>query len=317
MKILFITHRDGDYLASCLWDGLQQVFGEGNVYDAVGNQGLHLPVDVAYSYEKRDPRWNPMSRISGTRTGKMLGDEGDFDLMILNACFLRDFDWSLPAKLRERMKPRAKIAYVEGWDNAAEFHEPPAYMRITDCFRRELDPSIGYPFLRVWPLSFAAPERWFEGAENADRPWDTFYAGPLVASDVRWDMLAPVFQTRIKHTSLIATAGIGMDEYFAALRRSKIGLCPPGAAQSVAMRAFEIVACGAIPFFIGMPQWERDPWFGVDTSFSCQLASGLPDMLDGALRSNFEPMRLACVKHSREHHTTKARVMQMMGRMGL
>jgi hypothetical protein len=310
MKILFVTHRGGDYLASMIWDGAQSLFGEENVYDAVNNPGLHAGGD-----------WNPMSRISGTRQGKILGDEGDFDLMILNACFLRDFDWSLPGKLRERMKPRAKIAYVEGWDSAAEHHEPPTWMRISDCFRREIDPSIRYPFLRVWPLSFAAPERWFDGAESNDRPWDLFFAGAVDGSGdtspVRWDMLAPMFQTRTKHHSMIATGSIGMDGYFDMLRKSRIGLCPPGAAQSVAMRAFEIVACGAIPFFIGMPQWERDPWFGPDTSFSCQLASGLPDMIAAALRSDLEPMRLACIAHARQHHTTKARVQQMLERMGV
>src|SRR5215469_925488 len=96
MKILFATHDEADYLASCLWDGFQEVVGVENVYDAGNNFTLHEAPLVQSNYA-------PYHNVSSGRgNGKRLNIERNFDLLVLNACFLKNHDWHYAINLSHR-----------------------------------------------------------------------------------------------------------------------------------------------------------------------------------------------------------------------
>jgi hypothetical protein len=306
MKCLFVTRKGDDYIASGLWDGLCEMF-PGQVYDAVGNEGFHLGCPI-----------NPNARISGTRMARSLkdGDDGDdgFDLLVIMSCFLVDFSWEFVHNLMPRLKPTAKIAYVEGWDSAHEVHVP--HVSVHAVFRREIDPSCLYPY-DCLSCSFAAPQRWFPADYvERPRPWDVFWAGPFGADEARWDMLKEIFRTDYRHKSLVASNGMG-NAYYDMLKDSKLVICPPGAARSVSLRTFEAVSAGAIPIFVNMPAWRRNPWFNPDEHcFVCTLDQ-LPRTIDVALTLDLEWRRKKLLAHCLENHTTLARAKQLLKGVGL
>jgi Exostosin family/Glycosyl transferases group 1 len=324
MRVLFVTSRkDCDYLASSIWDGLQQLLGEENVVDAVNSPWLHKSTcDELCSAESPTAGHAPIIRgISGSREGASL-TQGmpKFDLMIVNACFMRERNWDFIEEGRELFcKEDAQIAYIEGWDAAWQV-EPPQ-MRVDAYFRKEIAPGVAYPMPPHY-LTFAAPERWF--IERLDlgmpRPIDLFFSGNpdacLPGQEVRRPMLANVFRTRKSHHSIIATHRMGYEQYFSLLRQSKFALCPSGADLTDSLRTFEAVACGAIPIFVGYPDHLRDPWFPNETCISC-TADTLPEHVDEALSHDSVPRRRALLEHARKYHTTVARARQLLERLGV
>lgn len=315
MKILFLTRNTDDYLATCLWHGLRSILGD-NVVDATGSPSLMLPSG------------SPNGRILGGIGGRSLNsgryDHQSFDLLVINACFLADHDWHLAITLRHQwLKDHDNVVLVEGADGANEVNAPP--FRVRAVFRREIDPSLQYGYgCSVYPLSFAAPPEWFYGSGcgySQDRPWDVFFAGPTDASPTRWSMMEKVWQTRGPHRSLIASRGIGMHQFFDDLKQSKLALCPPGAANSVALRTFEIAASGAIPIMIGLPAWTRDPWFqDGEHCFTCETVDSLPGTIDRALAMGDDglgAMRRRLVEHARQWHTTVARARRLLDVVGM
>jgi len=326
MKTLFLCCDTDDHLASVLFDGLQDLLGEESVYDASSCPSLHLGSGdnpnsriggsrVGHKLTETGTDGNMSTpRVGGTREGRRLGDEGDFDLMVINACYQRDHADDWPFTLCERMRPGAKYAWVEGWDSAHEWHTPT--LHVDACFRREIDPACKYPY-HPHSLMFAAPRRWF--AVNNDRPIDVFYAGNHSSNHHRWEVLSAMWQTKTKHRSIGASRGLDFDRYFSNLQQSKLAICPAGAADGDALRTWEAVAAGAIPIFVGYPVRTREPWFGPGMVCNCPTAADLPNMLDCILGEPemIQPMRERLQAHALAKHTTLARVRQMLNVLGI
>jgi hypothetical protein len=309
MKVLFVSSRSNDYVASCLWDGLGELLGENNVYDAVNAPSLHLGTDD-----------NPCSRISASRKGRTLSDnDGPFDLMVINACFLREYEWGLVRVLRERLTKDARIAFIEGWDSATEVHEPP--FPVDAIFRREIDPRRSYPYNRVGnkqphSLMMAAPRRWF--CHTDDRPFDVFYAANVETTPFRWDVLSKMWQTKTKHKSIGASCSITFSKYFDVLHTHKLAICPPGAGEcGDCLRTWEVVAAGCIPIFVEDKRYTREPWFADDECFRVQHPDMLPYKIDEALSMDLKPMRDKMQAHVLAEHTTAARASRLLKLTGL
>ncbi len=318
MKCLFIGPMDQDYLASCLWDGLQEVLGEENVVDAVDSPWLHKSSCDRLCDEESMRRLSspPILRsIGASREGRRLrkDDEGTFDLLVLNASFNRNEGWAWARAWLKWLKPGGKAAYVEGWD--APWHIYPPEMPVDAVFRKEIGHTISYPY-KSHHLTFALPLRMFvESAEGA-RSCDVFWSGNpnscLPGKPVRWPMLSRAFQTRKWHSSVIASRGLGWDVYWSLLRSCNLALCPSGADETDAMRTYEAAACGAIPVFVGYPgDRERDPWFSGEHCIDCTVET-LPAHLDEALANDQTPKRRALLEHARKHHTTRARAEKLL-----
>lgn len=316
MKVLFITSKTMDVLASCLYDGIQEVLGEENVVDAVGCPWLHK--SEAHDLCVPDSRANidhrpVVTNIGASREGKRLREEdkGSFDLLILHSSFNRDHGWDWARGWRGWLKPEGKVAYVEGWDAAWQIHPPE--MPVDVVFRKEISKTVQYPYEPLH-LSFAMPFRcFFPGAEVAKRHYDLSFVGNPdachPAHPVRWPALAKVFQTKRTHYSVIATRGLGFDAYYDLLRESKLALCPASADDADSLRTYEAVACGAIPIFVGYPDHIRDPWF--PDAFHCTVET-LADHIDEALGNDLSHRRHAMMQHAYKHHTTGARVKRLL-----
>lgn len=326
MKVLVVTSRHRDHLASALWDGMQSVLGEDNVVDAVGCPFLHRSSVLDYlaaSGERSESarRFNTAfvcQAMSGTREGRTWDrKESDFDLLVVHSCFTDDFDWSLVRDCSNYLKPAGKIAYVEGQDDAQYVLFPSA--SVDEVFRKEIDPAFAYPYDPVH-LTFGAPGRWFDGADvpEAARDIDVFFTGnPETNGAPRWRMLSKVFQSPRQFRAVAATCGLGWGNYFAMLRRAKFALCPSTAAGSDSTRTYEAVACGAIPVFVGYPDHARDPWFPPEVCCSCATVDELPDLLDSALSGHdLSPMRKRLREWALANHTTRARALKVLTTLG-
>jgi hypothetical protein len=348
VRCLFVTCRkDPDYISSCTWDGLQEVLGEDNVVDAVNSPWLHKSsLDAMYGTGPHPE----VRAISGSREGvsyKVLQSSGYFDLIVLHACFVRDLDWQWVKDLKG-INPRAKVAYVEGWDAAWDVTRPE--IPVDAYFRREINDSIPYP-MRPHHLSFAMPERmfpqttpkpsaldwarriveqikageplpprpteWWEG----DRPYDVFFAGNPRSCHpdrpVRWRMLRELFSTHTMHHSIACTGTLGgWEPYWEIMRQSKLALVPPGADDCESLRCYEAAAAGAIPILLCYPAYRREPWFPPETCFECGL-DGLADCIDHALSNDQTARRQALLEYARKHHTTRARAEKLLKVMGM
>jgi hypothetical protein len=209
------------------------------------------------------------------------------------------------------------VAYVEGWDAAWQIEKPE--MAVDAVFRKEISPLVDYPYSPVH-LTFAAPSGWFHPKQNMERVWDVVFIGNPDSVhprklNLRWDMMSQAFGTRTHHKAVMASRGIGYDAYFNILRTSKLALCPTAADSSDSFRTYEVVACGAIPVFVGYPDYKRDPWFPGETSISCEIAT-LAAHLDDALSHDLEPMRQRLRDHAVVHHTTRARAIKVLTTLG-
>jgi hypothetical protein len=319
MKVLFLTSRSNDYMASCLWDGLQEVLGEENVVDAIGCDWLHKSeLDVLcrdHGEAFPDLHHIPvLSAISGSREGRTWDDsEGNFDLLIAFSCVNRDLTDPSIASYRQLLRPGGKVAWVEAWDAAWQIVPPP--FAVDAVFRKEISPRVVYPY-DCHHLTFAMPRRLFlPHAESVPRPLDVFFAGNpdtcLPSHPVRWPMLSQVFRTKKTHRSVIASRGVGFHTYSGMLHQTKLALCPPGADDSDTLRVYEVAAYGAIPVFVGYPEYTRDHWFPSETCFRC-VPETLPEHIDEALAHSLDDRRKALVTHAREYHTTAVRAKRLL-----
>jgi hypothetical protein len=307
MRVLLATCASDDYLSACLYDGLQELLGEGNVSDAGFTGALHAGHNLG-----------PCARVGAWRVGRRLdASEGAaYDLLILNACLTRDHpDWHWAAMLREcHLRPGGRVALVEGHDGYNEVHLPP--FECDAYFRRELDPTFPYPYPKApHCLMMGAPRRWFELGEH-ERPIDVYYTAASLGTSHRWDVCAAAYQTKTRHRSIVGSTGVGMELYFSWLVQSKIALCPAGAGNCAdCLRTWEVVAKGAIPVFVGYPERTRDPWFEPDTYRRCPDASALPETIDALL--SMPPAKLADARRrllatALQDHTTVARAKRLL-----
>jgi len=309
VKILFVSGRHCDWLASTIYLGLIGRYGRRNVFDATGG----------------DRSMTGMPCF----TEPTLDDERGFDLLVINACFRANHDWhfilghcgvSSKGEPNARLKKTCKIAYVDGWDLAHEFYAPP--FAVDGVFRREIDPTLIYPYTPHW-LGFGAPKRWYRDADNERRPIDVFFGGSERSHPIRWETCREVFKAN-RHTAVISlhTEGYSLppEHYFEYLSRSKIGLCPLGGGGCEAVRTYETAAAGAIPLFVGKVLHDnQEGWFtpGFDCLYS-HTADGVPHLLDTCLNS---PEGMKALRENvlvtAKRHTVRARVNKMLRILGV
>lgn len=322
MKVLFVMCKQAtDHLGSVLWDGLCEVLGEENVVDAVGHRLLHSSMCGELPYRGYAP-WrfahaDVLSGISGRREGRVWdGSESGFDLLVLNAAFLREYGWEWAKRWAGALRAGGKVAYVEGWDSAHEIHTP--LVTPDAVFRKEIDPGFAYPY-SCHHLTFAFPSRWMhEDDLTCERPRDLFYSGTTHSHPDRWATLSAVFQSSARHQSVVASAHLGVSatEYFWHYRRSKLALCPASAEGADSLRTYEAVACGCIPLFVSYPPWRRDDWFSGKV-FECAGAGDVAAHVDAALARDLPAMRRELLAFAREKHTTRARAEKLLRLVGV
>ncbi len=306
MKVLFATSKYPDYISVQLWDGLQSILGKENVVDAANNFTLH-----------QENTGDQLGNIA--RQGEVLGDRHgrDFDLLVINACFMLHNDWQWINRLvAERLKPGARIAYVEGWDGAGEIWEPPIH--VDHVFRREIDPAVTYPYSPITPLQMSAPLRWFcePKKKMTERPLDITCLFHWNSSPIRWQCYQRVFEIDHHDKFIIAGGSLPYSMYRYCLENAKLCICPPGAGNcSDTMRIYEAVASGIIPVFVGHPYRMRGAWFAEDHAFFCPHPSDVPGTLSRILFTNdfdLQVMSDRLVQHGRTHHTTIARAATLL-----
>ncbi len=304
MKVLFATSKHPDYISGQLWDGLRSLLGNENVVDATGCDFLHRQDDSG-----------PIERTASP--GEILGDHRDFDLLVLNACFNRNHDWNWVQEIKAaRLKPGARIAYVEGWDGANEIYPVP--MHVDHVFRREYDPVIAYPYAPITPLTMSAPLRWFDEPRKkmADRFIDVICLSWWHAAPIRWECYQRVFDIAQRNKVVLAGGYLPYPMYWDRLKNSKLCICPPGGGNcSDTMRTYEAVACGTIPVFVGHPKRINDPWFASYDAFFCPHPNDIPPTLNRILSTNefdLQAMSDRLVQYGRTHHTTIARAATLL-----
>ncbi len=307
-RALYATAGHDDYIASCLWDGLQELLGWENVSCAGWNSGFH-------DYTRAGSAcW----RVGGHRTGTCLRHEDgvSYDLAVFNACHLNDHrDWHWGQNLLYRhLKPGGKVAVVEGGDGYNEVSYPP--FKVDGYFRREIRPGFPYPEAPTH-LTFSAPARWLEGSDSTRRKYDVLGVNSYFSHPMRWEILQRMFQTARRHVSLACSGAVSDDRWLDYLRSSKLCLCPPGGADSDCMRYAEAAACGAVPVFIGLPGKVREDWFSHENAFFCGSPNELPALLDHALGCDLDAMRGRLLDHVRRHMTTAAMARKVLSKVGL
>lgn len=320
MKVLFVTAKGRDHLALTLWHGLQEVLGWDNVVDAVGVPALSM--GYIEEPDERDESSRGFNTAFACRefavsgvAKTLLDTDKDFDLLVVNSCFIdaggrnQNAAWAEIDALRKHLKPDGKIAYVEGNDSAHYVCYP--QRQVDAVFKKEIDPAFPYPY-KPHHLTFAAPKHWFRES-GWRRDIDVFYTGnPDTNGCDKWRMSSLVFQTRRHHRAIVGSCGLGWADYLNALKRSKLALCPATAAGADSMRTYEAVACGAIPVFVDYPNFVREPWFPPEVCCSCKLED-LPDLLDSALDGHdLEPQRQRLRTWALEHHTAAARARKLL-----
>lgn len=300
MKVLFASHTGCDWLASTLYQGLLEVVGEENLFDACGGE-----------------RSIPGSSMQAKR---LMGSECGFDLLVLNACFLREFGWDwvcghLGVETRGvpggRLLPHAKIVYVEGWDLPWDINPPP--FACDAYFRREIQPGINYPY-PCEPMHFAVPEKLFDW--NVEKTVDVCCLINCKDIGVRHDILN-VLSSLKQYQIAVNGAGVPHADYVHTMKRAKLAICPPGAGSDC-MHQWEAVAYGAIPVFVGHPNVLRDPWFGDNQVFSCNSPAQLPDLIYHALHDcDLYAMRYNLYHQAKNYHTARRRAERLLRKVGL
>jgi hypothetical protein len=319
IKVLFATFDGADYLASCLWNGLVEVLGWDNVYDAGRNKEFARTGTYLES-SQNIVGWYRCKRLSDT-------NDSDFDLLVVNACFLRQENWRKVGQIRERLRPGGKVAYIEGWDDARDYNDPQApHDHLTGMvlpalnpdavFRREIEPGFAYPYLPI-SLDFAAPQRWFEETLTSpkERDIDVYFSGQLHTHPARRAGILDTIQRNVGHF-VFSSGKIPLAQHFEHLRRSKFALCPPGAAGCNCLRTYEAIACGAIPIMLGHPPRIRDPWLPSTTFVDCPNGH-LPDNLDYMVSQDWPDARRLLLEYGMEHHTTRARAVKLLKEVGI
>jgi hypothetical protein len=231
-----------------------------------------------------------------------------------------DFDSSKVYELAERLTAGGKIVWVDGGDDAHYALIP--QIGIDAAFRKEINPQHPYHGygVPVHHLTFAAPSRWFDDpTAEEDRYCDCVFIGnPETDGTDRYECCCKMFQTKRRLRNIAGSCGLGFSQYFNLLKRAKFGLCPAAAAGSESLRNYEVIACGAIPIFIGLPPWRRDPWFPCELICQCDHPDRLPDLLDSALDGHdLRPMRQGLREYALKHHTTAARARKVLEVVGL
>src|SRR5215831_7148277 len=295
MKILFASCYVCDWIASTLWHGFRELVGAENVYDA----------------------WEGLRNLSGTeiRTEQLMGDEAGFDLLVINACFLRDRSWEwiaghLGVETKGvpggRLLPTARVVYVEGWDGEWDINLP--HVPVDAIFRREIDERYIYPY-ECHPILMAVPEAFFETSDH-ERDIDVCYMVNAKSVGLRWELHdvlngLPPWISRFL-TPRQEFGAVIYSDYLNVLRRSKLCVCPPGAGSDC-MRQWEAIALGAIPVFVGhAPRW-RIPWFSSSEIFWCHDVADLPKVIEQALGSDLITRRLKMQANALKNHTIRAR----------
>jgi hypothetical protein len=322
VKTLFVSSHGDDYCATVLAHGLSKLPGVELVlaqpmgcYDAI--QG-----DNPCNRIVRDLVVPDVDGLIAINPFLMGPKDRDFDLMVVNACFLREHKYEWLDKFLDRLTPNGVEVWVEGWDSCNECHAPVFGRNIKAVFRRESLPREDAYNYKPHSLMMAAPPHWFDHAGENDRherPVDVFYAGAVMASPERWACLSRMFQTKRQWKIIAASCGISFTTYFDHFRTARLAVCPVGAAGGFdCLRTWEAVSHGCIPVFVGWPNRVREPWFSLGCYFQVSTSDELPDMLDYVLNlTDLEERRTRMLAEAWEWHTTTARAARMLDIAGV
>jgi hypothetical protein len=305
VKVLFVTCKAADYISSVLWDGLCEVLGPQNVYDAIHSPQLH-PVKGEDS--NRDPN-TAVGRHPGA-IANYLRDENGFEIMVMNAAFFREGSMGQAERFRALCRQDAAMIYVNGDDGTDWGVTPP--WPIDAFFRREMVPGFPYPG-NTHPITMAAPRRWFVEMP-VERDIDFLHAGWYMAHPARWQIAQKMFSTQRRHHSLCATQSIIPYSYwFSMLRRTKFCICPPGAGSDC-LRQWEALACGAIPIFVDHPDRLGDlhPQGTITIKDVDELPALMDTLMDRVLGYDMTGDRRAMWENALAKHTTAARARQVL-----
>lgn len=312
MKVLFASAANTpDMSAGFLWDGLQTALGPENVADATYGKALRGSPDGWWAND-RPIRWNP----EGHRCPQPCED--DFDLLVATSTFLRDHDWGWLDNLSALLKPNGKVIWFETLDGAADV--TPVGVGVDAVFRREIDPAIQYPYGHK-PLSLlcGVPERWFDDPKygwTAEKPYDVFNVSNAVSTGhpARWSSLAPTFCT-LRRTKSLAGDGVLQPNtaYLELARKFKLIVDGPGGSgASDNGRTWETISLGGVPIFVDQQCRPRWPWFTGEHCFWCDRPDQLPAVIERALDSDLDAMRLRLKAHALAWHTTEQRARQFL-----
>ncbi len=318
MKVLFISTPSHDLASIFLYSGFCDLVGKKNVvlaepypyleHDDCGPSGRILP---------RMPKFS--SAIGSTRVvAPILGDghlDGSFDLVVLNASFNRDHNWTWASMMvHSSLAKNGVVAYVEGWDAATgEVFPAPPTLPITRVFRREILPGHAYPYYPT-PLQWGCPEWWLDEPRETKTIDVSCLCSPHTVAS-RWPIMAKMFETSTRYMSVVGGA-IEFEKYLWVTRRSKYVVIPPGGGSDC-IRQWEAIGCGAVPIFVGHPPRVREPWFTADEILECSIEQ-LPATIDNALSNiDLPAMQARLERRVRAEHTTKARAQRLVDLTGV
>lgn len=257
MRVVFVASRSPDYQSASIFRGLNEILGIGSVLDT---HGLDRCVWPYYLHEDMDPPAGETGNTACEAIGQMPGTGVatrwawgarrepfaffDADLVVLNYSSWKDTQsWATAEAVLSRIKPGYKLAYVCGDDHVGGYPElPPISSGASAIYRfhREGSPRDSVR------LGFAAPADW--SCPSTDRPIDAIFAG-AVNNDARRRAVGILgrLATEHWHRIIIATGErpLPWGLYMELLRRSKLAMCPVGAANCRdTMRHHEAAASG-------------------------------------------------------------------------
>ncbi len=316
MKVLFASAaHTPDFAGNFLWRALQDFLSADNVADATDGTALRGRLERQWANDRPILWRGGLHRVP-------LEDEDDFDILVATSTFLRDHDrdWlnGVIGRHLKRRRDGGKVVWFETLDGARDVVEPPP--GVDAVFRREIDPAVQYPYEhKPLPLFAAAPEEWFDDPDYGwtdQKPYDVFNVSNAVTTGhpTRWQSLSPTFCTS-RRTHSLAGAGVLQPGwvYLHVLRSFKLVVVAPGGEGAFDnSRIWETIACGGIPIFVEpecRPKW---PWFTGDQIFECPAATLLPAVIEYALDSDLDMMRLRLKEQALEYHTARARAQQFL-----
>lgn len=313
MKVLFASAGHSPDMAACyLWRGLQDLLGPENVADAMYGASLRGLPEGMWAHD-RPVKYRP----EGHRTP--LQGEDDFDLLVFTSTFLRDRDWDWLRAQKDRLRPGGKFVYYETLDAPTEWFVPP--FPVDAVFKREIDPCVVYPFDHK-PLSLlcSVPEEWFDDplyGWTDQKIYDVIHVSNAreTGSPVRWDSLTAPLLTRRKIQALISTSAVVQPAttYLHVARMFRLVICTPGGGCSAdSSRCWETIAMGGVPLFVGQPCRPRWPWFTRDHVFWADAVADAPRVIEEALGSDLDALRLRLKEEALKNHTSRARAAQFV-----
>jgi hypothetical protein len=312
MKVLFASAvYTPDMSAGFLWRSLHDMLGRENVADATTGTALRGKPEGQWANDR------PILHYDDHRVPH--AGEDDFDLLVATSTFLRDHDWDWLAKKRDKMlRKGGKVVWFDTLDGAADGFVPP--FPVDAVFKREIDPGIRYGY-EYKPISLlcSTPEAWFTDpiyGWTDEKPCDVLNVSNATTTGhpVRWNSLSPTFCTGRRTRSLAGDACLQPNTlYLQVARTFKLIVDGPGGdGASDNGRTWETIGLGGIPLFVQQSCRPRWPWFTDEHCFWCDRPENLPAVIEKALDSDLNAMRLRLKEHVLKWHTSKERARQFL-----